>query len=109
MIGEKELCAMLDRLEAHTLRQWVDAGWVGSVGAAQALQFEEADVARVRLICELHYDLAVEEETLPLVLSLVDQVYDLRRSSRAIAAAIAEENEEVRRRIAEAAAKWLRP
>jgi chaperone modulatory protein CbpM len=57
----------------------------------------------------LHYELAVEEETLPLVVSLMDQIYDLRRSSRAVAAAIADEPEEVQMRIAAAAAKWLRP
>jgi chaperone modulatory protein CbpM len=107
MISEKELCAMIDRLEAQMLRQWVDAGLVRSAGTAHAMHFEDADVARVRLICELHYDLAVEEETLPLVLSLMDQIYDLRRSSRAIAAAIASEDEEVKRRIAVAAVRWL--
>lgn len=108
MITEHELCAMIDRLEAHILRQWVDAGLVHGVGDEVLLRFEDADVARVRLICELHYDLAVEEETLPLVLSLMDQLYDLRRSSRAIAAALAEEPEEVRSRIAVSAAKRLR-
>lgn len=108
MIGEKELCAMIARLEAHMLRHWVDAGLLRNAGRGDPLQFEEADVARVRLICELHYDMAVEEETLPLVLSLMDQIYDLRRSARAVAAAIGDEPEEVRTRIAVAAVRRLR-
>jgi chaperone modulatory protein CbpM len=108
MIGERELFALFDRLEAHMLRHWVDAGLIRGARGSEPLQFEDADVARVRLICELHYDLAVEEETLPLVLSLMDQVYDLRRSARAVAAALAEENEEIRARIAARASVRLR-
>lgn len=109
MISERQLCALIDRLEAQMLRQWVEAGLVRAAGPAEAMHFDETDVVRVRLICELHYELAVEEETLPLVVSLMDQIYDLRRSSRAVAAAIADEPEEVQMRIAAAAAKWLRP
>jgi chaperone modulatory protein CbpM len=109
MIGEKELCAIIGRLEAHMLQHWVDAGLLRHAGRGEPLQFEEADVARVRLICELHYDLAVEAETLPLVLSLMDQIYDLRRSARAVAAAIADEPDEIRSRIAVAAVRRLRP
>ena len=99
---------MISRLEAHMLRHWVDAGLLRNAGAGEPLQFEDADVARVRLICELHYELAVEEETLPLVLSLMDQIYDLRRSARAVAAAISDEPEEVRLRIAATAVGRLR-
>jgi chaperone modulatory protein CbpM len=109
MIGEKDLCAMIGRLEAHMLRHWVDAGLLRSVGHGEPLQFEASDVARVRLICELHYDMDVEGETLPLVLSLMDQIYDLRRSARAVAAAIGDEPDDVRSRIAAAAMRRLRP
>jgi chaperone modulatory protein CbpM len=109
VIGEKELYALIGQLEAHILRHWVDAGLLRNAGGGDPLQFEEADIARVRLICELHYDLAVDEETLPLVLSLMDQIYDLRRSARAVAAAIADETDEVRMRIAVAAVRRLRP
>lgn len=103
MIGERELFAMIGRLEAEALEEWVEAGLVRRAPGEPAGPFDEADVARVRLICELRYDLAVEEETLPVVLSLLDQIYDLRRSVRAIAAAIGDEPEEVQSRIAAAA------
>lgn len=108
MIGEKELCAMFVRLEAEMLREWVDAGLVRAARQGNDIGFDEADVARVRLICELHYDLAVEEETLPVVLSLMDQIYDLRRSARAIASAIEEESEEVRLRISAGVVRRLK-
>jgi chaperone modulatory protein CbpM len=102
MIGEKDLCAMFAELEADTLRDWVEAGLVRSARQGEALGFDDADVARVRLICELHYDLAVDRETLPLVVSLIDQIYDLRRSVRAMASALEGEPEEVRLRISAA-------
>jgi chaperone modulatory protein CbpM len=99
MIGEDELCGMIELLDGDTLRQWVATGLVRSA-VADPLRFDDADVARVHLICELRFDLDVEETSLPLVLSLIDQLYDLRRSARAISAAIAEESGEVRMRIA---------
>lgn len=108
MIGEEDLYAMFVRLETDMLRQWIDTGLVRASRQGTALSFDEADVARVRLICELHYDLAVEEETLPLVLSLMDQLYDLRRSARALASAIEEEPDEVRVRISAGVVKRLK-
>ena len=52
--------------------------------------FEEVDVARARLIVELQRDFALDEEALPLVLSLLDQVYALRRQVRALCDALQE-------------------
>ena len=65
----------VDRLE---LRSWVERGWVvASREGETELHFSEIDVARVELICDLRHDMMVDEETLPLVLSLLDQVYAL--------------------------------
>jgi chaperone modulatory protein CbpM len=50
----------------------------------------------VRLIRELRYDLAIDEEAMPVVLQLLDQVYALRRRLRAIATAIDTQPEAVR-------------
>ena len=72
---------------ADEVRDWVARGWVLPRGTPPDWVFAEIDVARVRLIRDLRHDMGVEEETLPLVLSLLDQVYDLRRRLRAIAAA----------------------
>lgn len=107
MIDEKQLCGLIRALEEHTLRQWVNSGLVRA-HSHEPLQFDEADVARVHLICQLHYEMAVDEETLPLIVSLIDQLYSLRRSARAVNAAIAEESEDVRMRITQRAFKVLR-
>lgn len=42
--------------------------------------FDEADVARVRLIAELRRDLGVNDEGIPVILRLLDQIYSLRSS-----------------------------
>jgi chaperone modulatory protein CbpM len=43
----------------------------------------------------------VNDEVMPLILSLVDQVYGLRRELRRLALAVKEQPEDVRRAIAE--------
>jgi len=53
-------------------------------------------VARVRLIHDVRRAMAVPEETVPLVLSLLDQVYALRGQMRAVAKAVERQPEDVR-------------
>lgn len=100
MIGEKELIDLIGRLEAEALRRWIDLGWVLPQRDGGGLQFEESDVARVRLIYELHYELRIEEDSMSVVLSLMDQLYAARRSLRTLLSAVEAQPEEVRARIA---------
>lgn len=79
MIGLEALCARFARLEAATLRHWVECGWVRPQRDGEALAFDEADVARVALLCDLRFEIQLEEDSLPVVLALLDQLYDLRR------------------------------
>jgi chaperone modulatory protein CbpM len=53
----------------------------------------------VRLICSLRYDMDVEPGTLPVVLSLMDQLYDTRRRLNALGAAVAAQDSAVREAI----------
>jgi chaperone modulatory protein CbpM len=77
----------LDRAE---LERWVAAALIRAEGAPEAWRFTEIDVARIRLIVELRHELEVEERTLPIVLSLMDQLYDLRRRTARLNDALAE-------------------
>lgn len=79
MIGIETLCARFARLETATLRHWVERGWVRPRQEGEALGFDETDVARVALLCDLRFEIQLEEESLPVVLALLDQLYDLRR------------------------------
>jgi chaperone modulatory protein CbpM len=64
------------------LRRFVEERWVEPENGDG---FGEVDVARVQLIIELRRDLSVNDDAMPLVLSLLDQVYALRRQVRALA------------------------
>jgi chaperone modulatory protein CbpM len=100
MIGEKELIEAVGRVQADALRHWIDLGWVLPQRDGDGVRFEPADVARVRLICELHYELRIEEDSMSVVLSLLDQLYQARRSLRTLVSALEEQPEDVRTRIA---------
>ena len=108
MIGEQELIAAIGLLDADALQRWIDLGWVlpeldpppATEQRGVTLRFDDFDVARVRLICELHYELRIEEDSLSVVLSLLDQLYAARRSLRTLVAAVEAQPEDVRARIA---------
>jgi chaperone modulatory protein CbpM len=51
--------------------------------------FEEVDVARIRLIVELR-SLELDEEAMPVVLSLLDQLHATRRRMRLLQQAVEE-------------------
>jgi chaperone modulatory protein CbpM len=93
-----EVVLAVERVDRVELHAWVERGWVTPAGrrGSEPL-FSDLDVARACLICDLVHDLAVEEETVPLVLSLLDQVYDLRRQLNALTAAIRRQPEATRR------------
>lgn len=99
MIGERELIEAVGSVEADALRRWVDLGWILPQHDGDDLRFDDSDVARVRLICELHYELRIEEDSMSVVLSLMDQLYQARRSLRALLSAVEAQPQDVRARI----------
>lgn len=92
-----EVVALVGRVERAELVRWIEHGWVVPT-CAEALEpaFSELDIARIEMICDLRRDLVVEEETVPLVLSLLDQVYALRRQMTVLTGAIQRQPEEIR-------------
>lgn len=78
------LCARFTRLRLDDLQGWIAEGHVRPERAASGWVFTELDVERVRLILELREDMEVNAEALPVVLSLLDQLYELRRRLRAM-------------------------
>ena len=86
-------------LDRDALERWIDAALVRPDGEPGAWRFRDIDVARVRLIVELRHEMRVEERTLPLVLSLLDQLYDARRAMRRLGTAMAGADEATRARL----------
>lgn len=97
-----EVAVMLGRVERIELVTWIELGWIEPAEeTAEEPVLSELDVARAALICDLRHDLDVEEETVPLILSLLDQVYMLRRRLNVLTDAVLEQPDEVRRSILE--------
>lgn len=88
MITLDILCARFTALREDDLRRWIREGHVRAERRAGDLVFEEIDAERVRLILELRDVMQVNEEALPVVLSLLDQLYALRRRLRALGASL---------------------
>jgi chaperone modulatory protein CbpM len=88
--------ALFPELREAELLAWVARGWVRPEGTEPDWVFQEIDVARVRLIHDFRHTMDVGEEMIPLVLSLLDQVYALRGQMRAIARAVEGQPEAVR-------------
>ncbi len=83
-------------LRIEDVSRWVALSWVRPDGAAGAWRFGEIDVARVRLIVELRDGLSLDEDALPTVLSLLDQLYEARRQMRAVRDALSAAPPELR-------------
>ena len=81
---------------------WVARGWVRADGAPDEWAFSEHDVDRLLLLWELNVDLAIDRESLGVVLSLLDQVKLLRAALSAVSVALEPASEATRLRVAEA-------
>lgn len=76
-------------LDEAELRTWIEASWVHTRGTQGPWQFDEVDVARIKLIHTLRHDLDIGEPAMPVVLSLLDQLYELRRNAARLNDALA--------------------
>lgn len=105
---EKELLALVEALERGTLEDWVARGFVRPGQGDDGSDYDDSDVARVRLLCSLRDDLAVNDEALPVVVSLLDQMYSLRRALQAMTTALGTEAPDVRTRVTRSVRTELR-
>lgn len=75
-------------LDAAELSGWIERRWVRPEPVGEDYVFADIDVARVRLVYDMRRAMAVDEDTVPLVLSLLDQVLELRDAIAAISSAL---------------------
>lgn len=102
MLTEIEFIGRIDGLTIEELNYCVQQGWIAPSAGSGGIRYLEVDVARVRLIRELRFDLEIDEGSIPVLLSLLDQVHTHRRELRNLAEAVREQPEDVRERIAAA-------
>ncbi|MBI1210790.1 MAG: hypothetical protein GC190_04960 [Alphaproteobacteria bacterium] len=97
MMRIQAVVALFPDLGEDELLAWVEQHWVQPEQSLDdGVVFRDIDVARVHMIYDLRHRLDVHEETMPLVLSLVDQVYELRRNLKAVTRALDQQSEDVR-------------
>lgn len=68
------------RVDSDRIDLWVAAGWLAPGGASGNWTFSEIDLARTRLIQDLVGDFGVNDEGVPIILALVDQLHGVRRA-----------------------------
>jgi chaperone modulatory protein CbpM len=84
----EQVTAELRLDDERELLGWIEQSWVLPLRGDQGYVFDEVDLARVRLIREMRLDLSIDEDAIPVILSLLDQVYGLRRAMRGLQEAI---------------------
>lgn len=95
MMRMDDLVATISALQRSDLEAWISERFVVPQRDSGTFLFTDMDCARVRLICTLRYDLEIDADTLPVVLSLVDQLYDARQRLLSLTAAVKAQEENV--------------
>jgi len=96
MMSVNKLFEQLSALRQSDLDVWISEELISPQKDAGALHFSDMECARIRLICTLRYELVIDAETLPVVLSLVDQLYDTRQRLLSLAAAVSAQDKAVK-------------
>ncbi|MGD9918842.1 MAG: chaperone modulator CbpM [Paenirhodobacter sp.] len=95
MLTETEILARIEGLSAERLTVCVTRSWVRPRLGEAGPVYDDTDLARLRLIVEMTEDMAVNDEAVPLILHLLDEVTSLRRRIRALDAAMTAEGPEL--------------
>lgn len=95
MMSIEDLLAAVSALRRSDLERWISEELVTPQQDAGSLLFSDMDCARVRLICTLTYELEIDSGALPVVMSLVDQLYDTRQRLLSLTRAVKVQDEPV--------------
>jgi chaperone modulatory protein CbpM len=87
-------------VERGVIVSWIEQQWVLPATQDGEYLFEEVDLARLKLINELIDELQIGEEAIPILLNLLDQLYEARRVIGELESAIAKCSEAARGEIA---------
>lgn len=86
MLTEQDVVTRVQRLTVTRLRVFVSHGLIKPVD--ETPRYSEADLARAALICNLEDELGFDEEDVPVLLSLIDQIHGLRSELRGLIEAV---------------------
>ncbi|MBC7739010.1 MAG: hypothetical protein H7245_17760 [Candidatus Saccharibacteria bacterium] len=89
MIRKEYMLTAIHGLQADDLDRWIGAALLTPDLAEGEAWFTQSDQVRVQLLQTLKYTLEIEEATLPVVVSLIDQLYETRARLRLLAGVVA--------------------
>ncbi len=109
IMTESDLLARVSRVSTVRIDRWIGLGWLRPLDSGAGRQFVAMDAARCELICDLVDDMGLDEEAVPVVLGLLDQLYGVRRELRALTEAVERQPSEVREAILAALSQTGKP
>ena len=95
MMAIDDLLATISTLRRSDLERWISEDLVAPQQDTGSLLFSDMECARVRLICTLTYELEIDSGALPVVLSLLDQLYNTRQRLLTLTRAVKAQDETV--------------
>jgi chaperone modulatory protein CbpM len=91
----EDLLEQITALQRSDLEAWIREEMITPQDENGTVFFSESECARIRLVCTLHYDLEIDLDALPTVLSLVDELYETRQQLLSLTAAVAAQDKTV--------------
>ena len=79
---EEDVVAPVSRLTVKRLGVYVSQGLIKPEEDGAPPGYTEADLARATLICNLEDEMGFQEEDVPVLLNLIDQIHGLRSELR---------------------------
>ncbi len=101
MLTEKDVLLRVSGVTRMRLQTWVERGWLSPAQTDTGHAFSDLDIARCALIRQMRDDLEFDDETVPVLLALLDQVYGLRRELRAVLRAVEAQPDDISSQILE--------
>lgn len=98
--SETEVITAINNLTRSRLTRFVQAEIVVPVQSSSGPRFGDIDLARLKLLCELSDDFDLDEDSLAVIISLIDQLHTARSDLRSLLTALEDETEDVRERVA---------
>ena len=81
----KEIDILKDQ---HALEDFIARGWLRPIRDEADYVFDDTDMARIRLVCELHIEMKFEYDAVDIILSLMDQLYEARACNKRLVEAL---------------------
>ena len=97
----EEVISIVPELSREDIDRWIGEALIDAQQEAENTVLTDTQFARVRLICTLRYDMDVDEEILPIVLNLLDQLHETRQRLHKLSQAVLAQDEDVKSSILE--------